>query len=665
MPDRPADFIASFMEDYFAEAQEHLDAIRRGLLDLESSIGGSAAPPAVIEELFRGFHSIKGISAMVELREAERLAHEMESCLGALRVKKVTLTDEAFEALVDGTALLSEVVAARRAASVIPAVDGFVANLAEAWSRPAEAPAGDAAEPSAVSSASGKRIHRITFTPSPELVSRGIKVDTIRARLSELGSIESVVPRVAPDGNVTFEFIVADADERALAGWRGDGISYETAAPAPEPAEAGERSAAPHEAAHHGSVQEASAAGDSPHARQYVRVDLARLDEIMRLVGELVVSRSRLEATLARAEKVMPVREWRALSEDTETMERHLRDLSEGVMRVRLVPVAEIFRRMPFVVRDLARDTGKRVRLELVGQGTEIDKLLVERMTDPILHLVRNAVSHGIETLEERTAAGKPLDGLIRLAATTVGESVIFEVGDDGRGMNLGAIAERAKALGVAIPGDGRVDSRELLDVICSPGFSTTEQADRASGRGVGMSVARAAIEEMGGTLDVETTEGAGTTFRATLPLTLAITDAFIVHVADRTFAVPQALIQEVAEVEPGSLRTLENNELMTHRGRALPVVRLSRLFSIESPPLDRMHVIVVGSAQARAGVLVDRISGRREIVVKALGDPLVKVAGVSGATQFGDGQLVLIVDIARIVEKMASRGRMVRAAAG
>src|SRR5205814_9399780 len=208
----------------------------------------------------------------------------------------------------------------------------------------------------------------------------------------------------------------------------------------------------------------------------------------------------RLTGTLSRVEQRIPAGDWRTIQENAIAIDRQLRTLREGIMRVRLVPVGEIFRRMPFVVRDLARETGKRVRLDLQGQGTEIDKFLVERMMDPVLHLVRNAISHGIEVPEERIGAGKRPDATIRLAATTIGESVMLEVSDDGRGIDASAIARRARAAGLRV-GDADLDSRTLLDVLCSPGFSTRDEPDRASGRGVGMTVVRDMVQELGGTL--------------------------------------------------------------------------------------------------------------------------------------------------------------------
>jgi two-component system, chemotaxis family, sensor kinase CheA len=658
MPDQPADFVAPFMEDFFAEAEEHLMGVRHSLLLIESAVGGDP-PAAVVEELFRSFHSLKGISAMVELREAERLAHEMESCLVSIRDRQFVLNAPRFEALVDAAHMLEQVIVARRARSTIPPVDHQIARLIEACG--AGTPAADAAavpfrttsSPIVASRAAG-RYWRVTFTPSPDLVARGIMVDVIRGRLAEIGRIESVVPRVTTGGGIAFDFQVQSADERAFLAWRDDGITYEALSPMalPIPIPSLDSPVAP----------AIRAADPAPAVTNFVRIDLARLDDLMRLVGDLVVSRARLEDTLLRVERFLPGEEWRSLQDETESIQRELRDLREAVMRVRLVPVAEIFRRMPFVVRDLARESGRRIHLEMSGQATEIDKFLIERMMDPMLHLVRNAVSHGIEMPEERAAAGKRPDGTIRLAASTVGESVVLEVSDDGRGMNTETIVRRARAAGLGIA-DGDIDSRVLLDVICSPGFSTRDEADRASGRGVGMAVVRDAVQDLGGTLSVDSVAGRGTTFRALLPLTLAITEALIVHASDRTFAVPQGAVREVTEVDRTDLRALENNELMTHRGAALPVVRLSQLFSLEPTSRQRMHVIVVGTGPAAVGILVDRISGQREIVVKTLRDPLVRVAGVSGATELGDGRLVLILDLAGLTRKLRGRNTPVRAA--
>lgn len=652
-PNQPGPFAAGFMDDYFAEAEEHMVALKRGLLALEPALG-SKLPLPVLDELFRSFHSLKGISAMVELREAELLAHHMESCLRAIREGHVTLTSVNFETLVDGAKLLEAVIAAHRSGATLPSVGRGLEQLESlAQTAPAASapPNGTVTDEPASVSGSAAQVWKVTFTPSPDLVARGVKVDTIRGRLLQIGQVLNVAPKVVSGGGVSFEFEVETDNEDQLAAWQADGLTYERLI----------ASTAPSDVDLVGRAPDTATPGERPRdvassaPANFVRVDLARLDDLMRLVGDMVVTRARLEDTLQRVERHVPFQEWRALQEHTSGIERQLRDLREGVMRVRLVPVGEIFRRMPFVVRDLARDNGKRVQLNLVGQGTEIDKFLIERMMDPVLHLVRNAISHAIEPPEQRAAAGKPPEGTIRLSAATAGESVVLEVSDDGSGIDMRAVTARARERGIAVP-DGPIEARALLDIICASGFSTRDEADRASGRGVGMAVVRSTVEDLGGSLAVDTEPGRGTTFRITLPLTLAITDAIIAHVGDHTFAVPQSGVREVLEVDAAALRCIERNELLTYRGATLPIVRLARLFAIPVQDRQRFHAIVVGVGLAAVGLLVDRIAGQREIVVKTITDPLIHVHGVSGATELGDGRLVLILDVSALSRTLRDR---------
>jgi two-component system, chemotaxis family, sensor kinase CheA len=622
-------FIAGFMDDYFAECEEHLVAIRDLLLTLERSVGG--APPRVaLDELFRSFHSIKGISGMVELRPAELLAHEMESYLRALRQRDTALSQAGVDALIAGVEALERVIAARReqrqGPDIAPALTG-IAAVVPAAPRPADGT--DAVD-------EGPRSFvdwRVVFTPSPELNQRGITVDVVRTRLREHGTIVTATPRILERG-IAFEFGFAGSiDDETIRAWAADGIVVTPAG--------GEAAA---EAAPESDVDEA-ADHAVPVVSHYVRVDLARLDDLMRMIGDLVISRARLEDALARVEPRVPAVDWRAIQETSAAIERHLRDLREGVVRVRLVPVGEIFRRMPFVVRDLARESGARINLVLRGQDTEIDKFLIERMMDPVLHLVRNAVSHAFESPDERRAAGKPEEGMLTMAATTVGESVVLEIADDGRGIDVEAVAGRARALHLPVP--DAPDDAALLDLLCTAGFSTREDSDRASGRGVGMTVVRSAVQQLDGRMSLHTEPGRGTRFTIELPLTLSITEAMIATVGDRTFAVPQTAVREVIEIDPAALRRVENHELAPYRGGTLPVVRLSRVFGIGERPRRSLHAFVVGTGQDAVAVAVDRIAGQREIVVRAMADSMVRVGGVSGATDLGDGRVVLILNLA------------------
>ena len=673
-PDNGGDFFAQFLDDYFAECDEHLTLVRRHLLALEEQVaaGRAAADAPLLDELFRSFHTLKGISAMVALGEAEQLAHHMESYLRALRQKEARPGAEGVETLMAATTVLERVIAARRVSETAPAIDTTVARLlalhTEAAPKPerdAEPPTADARDadaapeqgqarsPGLANRPEHRRTWRFEFVPTPALSERGVNVNSVRARLQEVGEILQATPHVRGEGGIVFEFLVATgADESTFAGWHEENLTYAPAEEAPPDAtrpttEAGRAAAAP-------DPDEDPRSATAPPAvsmlapSNVVRVDLARLDELMRLIGELVTSRARLDESLKHLKRHVAPAEWRALQETSLAMSRQLRDLREGVMRVRMVQVGEIFERMRFVVRDLARESGKEIRLELRGQETEIDKFLVERMMDPLLHLVRNAVRHGLETVAERAAAGKPPEGKITLRAATSGDNVLIEIADDGRGIDAERVAERARERGL-VAGGVRVDETLLLELICAPGFSTRDEADRASGRGVGMDVVASVIEELGGTLTLATEKGRGTRFRVELPLTLAIADAIIASVGGQRFAFPQTVVREVIEVEASAVKILENNEIVSYRGGVLPLVRLARLFGLEEAAARTFHVFVIGGGAGAVGLAVDRAVGQKEIVVRGLNDPLVKVAGVAGATDLGDGRVVLILDVAAL----------------
>jgi len=273
-----------------------------------------------------------------------------------------------------------------------------------------------------------------------------------------------------------------------------------------------------------------------------------------------------------------------------------------------------------------------------------------------VLHLVRNAIAHGLEAPDVRQRAGKSREGTITLRASTVGDTALIDVEDDGQGIDVAAVTARARAAGVELP-EGPLEAAALLELICAPGLSTRETPDRGSGRGVGMAAVRAAIQEVGGTLTLETAAGGGTRFTLQLPVTLAITDAIIATVGNRTFAVPQNSVSEVIEVEPSAVRQLENNEIIPYRQGTLPLLRLSRMFGVPEAPRPRLHVFVTGRGAAAVGLAVDRIVGQKEIVVRAFGDRFIKVHGVAGATELGDGRVVLILDIGALVRAGEARG--------
>jgi len=635
------ELFGAFLDDYYAECEEHLAGARAALLQLESVADQPPLQRRVIDELFRFFHSLKGISAMVEVRPAEQLAHRLEDYLRAVRAGETAVTAEGVTLLIDGTQLIEQIVAAHRLKQELPSIEPAIARVARMAPEPVRRPVADG-EP-----ADRNRRWKCSFKPTREMLAQGIGVDRIRRRLADVGTIVEASPIVLPNASIAFTFVVETTAIDLNAVLKNDPIEVEPLEqqsaidPEQAPQSDGEASSPTNVATSH-----------------VVRVDLTRLDELMRHVGDLVISRARLLDSLSKVERHVPAAEWRDTQEHATAIDRQLRALREGLMRVRLVPVGEIFRRMPFVVRDLARETGRRVTLLLQGQATEIDKYLIERMMDPVLHLVRNAVSHGIEPPDERIQRGKRPEGTITLSAAAAGELVTIEIADDGRGVDAEDVAARARRAGLPVP-EGTLDSAAVLALLCSPGFSTKDDADRASGRGVGMSVVKETVERLSGTIAFDSQPGQGTRFTIQLPLTLAIADALLGRVGTEFFAVPQSAVREAIEVTAAEVRQIEGQEIIPYRQGSLVLVRLARLFGIDGVPPSRFHVFVIGSGAAAIGIAVDRIVGQREIVVRTIVDPLVRVEGVSGATDLGDGRVVLIIDpaaLARVVKRRTAR---------
>jgi two-component system chemotaxis sensor kinase CheA len=465
---------------------------------------------------------------------------------------------------------------------------------------------------------------------------RGIDVNSIRGRLRSIGAITQAAPSISPNGHVTFEFHVAVTEPEKLDELLNEGMlellgADEVSTPAGVPS--------------HENLPQ------TPTSTNVVRVDMARLGELMRLVGELVISRSRLDEALRVLTPANVSRQSRVLQEINGTLERQIRDLRESVMQVRMVPIRQVFERMRFLVRSLERENNRQVVVETSGDDTEIDKLVIERMMDPLLHLVRNAISHGLESQEERLAAGKSPAGELRLRAFTSADTVIIEIEDDGRGIDEATVRDRAEAAGLARP-DEKLDESGLLNILCHSGFSTRHTADLESGRGIGMDVVKRAVAELGGTLSLQTTLGKGTCFTVTLPLTLAITEALMIAADGQRFAIPQTFVHEVLRAESSSVHLMENNELIPYRDGVLPVIRLNRLFNLADQRRPAFHVLVVGNRAKPIGLAVDRILGQREIVVRGISDPLLRVPGVTGATEMGDGKPVLILDPRILIEQ-------------
>lgn len=660
-------FIASeYLDDYFAECNEHIASIKRGVVLLEPS---EIPEKRIIEGLLRNFHTIKGLSGMVGIEEAEMLSHSMEDYFKALRDGKIALSHDGIDAIIEGVKTLEFVLAEKKEGRSPPGIGDFNERLKRlVQDKKAEikqeeskdtAPGYTQFEEDTLIKIKdeikkGKDIWQFNFYPSNELAERGINVGVIRSRLTDTGEIIHAAPKISEDGGVAFEFLLStDTDESTFNLWRDDGLRWKRYLVSDiEEAQDKKEPTKEVDTVHNNKTSRIS-------TTNIVRVDLSRLDELMQMVGELVITRARLDDSIKRVSDYVPEKEMDFLHETHIQMGRQLKNLREGVMRIRMVPIGEVFDRMRFVVKDLERETKKKINLEIEGQKTEIDKLVVERMIDPILHLVRNAVSHGIEKEEERIAKGKPKEGKVRLSAHTSGDSVVIEIEDDGRGIDIEKIVSKAKSEGIIhedfnLTQAGR--ERDLLNIICSSGFSTKDEADMASGRGLGMTIVKNAVEELSGSLYLETEPGRWTRFIINLPLTLVIVDALILSSGGQTFAIPQPSVREVIEIEREKIKVMENNELIIYRGAPLPIIRLSRVFRLKEDYGQIIYGLVIGGGTNSLAVMVEQVITKREIVVRSITDPLVSIKGIAGATELGDGKPVLILNASDLIDMALRR---------
>ena len=378
--------------------------------------------------------------------------------------------------------------------------------------------------------------------------------------------------------------------------------------------------------------------------RALLRVDAEKLDSLLNLVGELVINKTRLQ-------QIGLTNQLQELSEAIEQMDRVTTDLQSVVMKLRMVPVSQVFNRFPRMVRDLSHSLGKEINLIIQGEETELDRTVIDEIGDPLVHLLRNSIDHGIEKPEDRTASGKNPVGEVRLIARHEGNNVLLMVTDDGKGLKAEAIKQKAMEKGLITKAE--LDVMELNDImklIFLPGFSTAETVTDVSGRGVGMDAVRTKIEALGGVLELDSNPGQGTRVRIRLPLTLAIIQALLVQVHEETYAIPLGSIDSTINITPEEIRTIQQQEVILLRGQIIPLVRLGNSLGIKSAAGfeegQELYVVIVQAGDHKIGLLVDSLVGQQEIVIKSLGKILTGIRQIAGATILGDGQVVLILDV-------------------
>lgn len=610
--------LSQYAELFLAESREHLSACNQLLLEWERN--PAAAKP--VGGIFRAIHTVKGMAATMGYARVADLAHRMENLLDRLRSASQPASDEILQLLFRATDALEKAIdlsVAGREREAEVATIGQELDRAAA----ADAPAARAAEPPP---GGAGRLVQVTLRPEAPL--KGGRALLVLRRAQSLGGVHGITPPPAAfeaedfDGQFAFrlesgaapvqieEAIQAAGDvERVAVG------EDESRAPRLE-----------------GTALEAGKA-------RHIRVDLRRLDALMDLIGELTTARGRLnELALERRDP--------AVDDVAIQVSRLSADLQAEIIQARMTPVWQVFDRFPRLVRDLARQLGKQVAFRVEGKEIELDRAILDELGDPLVHLLRNAVDHGIEPPAERRKRGKKPEGEIVLAAVRERTGVAISISDDGRGIDRAKILAEARRDGLVDPHVEQLSDDLLLRVLARPGFSTAEAVTNVSGRGVGIDVAVMRIRALGGTIDIRSEPGQGTTFVLRLPVTLAIVRALIAAVGPERYALPLSYVAETVEFSATPMTTVEGREAMVLRDRVVPVVHLRSLLGVTGdPPPPRRPVIVLEMGERRMGLVVDGMLGQQEIVVKGFEAPQGTLPVFSGATIMGDGVPALILD--------------------
>jgi len=692
--------LSQFFQVFFEEAGENLDSMEQMLLALDIA----AADDEELNAIFRCAHSVKGGAATFGFSDVAELTHEMETLLDKLRRHELAPTAEMVDVLLaSGDALKGQLARHQGHTDAAPDTSALLSTiraLVEGRSAPEPtaapaAPAAAVAAEAAIAGAAaepvpgGQRVLELTVGPLDDPAVADHLADLFK-EITGLGTIEALDAGKAADGMRRFKVLTASSDNDLLDLFSfhvgreqvklqpfGPGYGFHPGAPgAPEtaagPAAAGDpgygffdnapgapqgAAAAPPapaavaapSAAPRAARPEAKAAAAAGPESSTLRVSVEKVDQLINLVGELVIT----QAMLAQNSKDMDNALHQQMAAGLADLERNTRDLQEAVMSIRMIPMSLVFNRFPRMLRDLAGKLGKKVELVTQGEATELDKGLVEKITDPLTHLVRNSCDHGIELPDERLAKGKPAHGTITLVASHQGGSIVIEVRDDGRGLNRAKLLNKARERGIDAP--DTMSDAEVWQLIFAPGFSTAEAVTDVSGRGVGMDVVKKNITSLGGTVEIDSAEGYGMSVRVRLPLTLAIMDGMSVGVGDEVYILPLGSVVESFQVTDGLIKTIGGRgRVVQVRDEYMPVLDLEKVFDV--PRFDFEHVsslmVVVEAEGGRIALLVDELLGQQQVVVKNLESNYRRVEDVSGATIMGDGRVALILDIGSLVRR-------------
>ena len=633
-----ANLDSELRDDFLVEAGELVQRLGEQLIELEAS----PHDRELLNAVFRVFHTVKGGAGFLGVEPMVQLCHCAEELLNDARNGKLVLNSAHMDALLEALDLLNGMMAALASgAAMSPPPQALLARLQPAVE--AAVSVETAAKPARAADPVEAEFEALLDTlygqggapGASRHVSNDINDDEFESLLDTLhgkGTAPGAKPEVVEKKDIS-----DDEFEALLDSLHGQGgVPGQAAAPAPVPAPAAI------EAVPVASATEARASASAkPAAETTVRVDTTRLDALVNRAGELVLLRNRLLSLASRSDN-------ESLSAMAGDLDRVSDDLQNAVLGMRMQPVGRLFQRFPRIVRDLARQLGKDIELITEGEDTDLDRSLVEALADPLIHLLRNAVDHGLEDPAGRERAGKPRKGKVKLSASQRGERIVISVSDDGRGMDPDVLRRKAVEKGVIDAAQAaRLSEVECYELIFRPGFSTAAQISDISGRGVGMDVVKTRVAELGGTLQVHSRLGFGSTLELTVPLTLAILRVLMVRVGDRLFALPLGNVSEVFELSPQHDHMLDGRRVAAHRGRALVLGDLADWAGIRGP--GGRNVVVLHVGHMHLGCLVHEVIGREDVMVKPLGPLFEGVPGVAGATVTGDGRLALVLDLAAL----------------
>jgi two-component system, chemotaxis family, sensor kinase CheA len=671
------------MRDLFYEtSQELLQALNDEALKLEKHPGDEE----IVRGIRRTVHTLKGDSAACGLRELSELAHQFEDALSMEGAVAHTAVAEIAFAAAD---LFAEMIAAYRKGGKVPSSSKLSKRIEELTSAPRAKKSRKRKSASVVPTAADwTEYEKLAMTQAQasgqDVLHVAVKIDPhcampiagrqlIQNAIAGMGPVLAVRPdakSAAATRHVEFVLASVQTPEQIIAKCKIPTIAqevmvellYRGAAPGTQAGTQQPSTVASPETDKDAVVQAASPES-SPVPEQHaastveniLRVEASRIDSVLNLVGELIIGKSMLQQALNEFAKRYPKELLRGKFADAMAFQaRVLNDLQRSVMKIRMVPVDQLFRRFPRMVRDVARQCDREVELAVSGHDTDLDKGILDAIAEPLTHLVRNAISHGIESPEERRKLGKSPHGTVRLNAYHHGNQVVVEVSDDGRGIDVQKIRAKAVELGLATPEEfAQLSETETLNYIFRPGFSTAEQVTEVSGRGVGMDVVQSVLHRLKASVSLETKLGQGTTFRLKLPLTLAIIKALLFWVEQRLYAIPLNAVLEIARTFEAEVHQVDNYEVLQLRNQVLPVLRLGRP-AVEGHGSSKLFVLVISVGERKYGLIVDALEGEEELVIKALDDQTFSTDLVSGASILGDGRVVLILNLPAVVEHVA-----------